>query len=333
MRKEKGVYHKTFFCNGLYGLSDGDKVFDYFLLSDIQYCSNDRGVRWLNLKLEDKTGVIRAKVWSEKISMEYEGYRGQIVIVSGRINYFAGRPELSVEQLELATEGKFEILEAVKTLRNEKIQVYKDQISFMISQIETVELREFVLGILDISALEKMSELPVHICGHHSYRGALLEHVCEVMTASYYHAKSTVAIRDIKYDLDLVIAGAALHDIGSLINCKREGYGFAMSGSDRLLGTSYSAHTLLNLARDRTPLDDTTFGLLLHIIDASHEKGEAQTLESMIVCDMNRLSAEMEMYENTCMMNECVFQNSEFIWSKELKREISRMRRKNENAN
>lgn len=333
MRKEKGVYHKTFFCSGLHGLSDGDKVFDYFLLSDVQYCSNDRGVRWLNLKLEDKTGVIRAKIWSEKIEMEYEGYRGQIVIVSGRINYFAGRPELSVEQLELAEDGKFEISEVVKTLRKEKIQVYKEQISSMVSQIDTVELKEFVSGLLDDAALEKMSELPVHICGHHSYRGALLEHVCEVMTASYYHAKSTAAIRDIKYDLDLVIAGAALHDIGSLVRCRREGYGFSISGSDRLLGTSYAAHTLLHLAREKTPLDDTTFGLLLHIIDASHENGEPQTMEAMTVRSMNRLSAEQEMYENTCMTSECMFQNSEFVWSKELKKEISRMRRKKEDAN
>ena len=333
MRREKGVYHKTFYCSELYNLSDGDTVFDIFLLSDVKYCSNDRGVKWLNLILEDKSGMIRAKIWSEKINMEYEGYRGQIVKASGRVNYYAGRPELSVEQLQLAKEGEYEAAEVVRTLRKEKIQVYKEQVASMIAQIGTEDIRLFVQGILDTDALGRMAELPVHVCGHHSYRGALLEHVCEVMTASYYQAKSTAAIRDIKYDLDLVIAGAALHDIGSLTRYRKDGYGFCISGSDRLSGDSYAAHTVLTKARERIPLDDVTFGILVHIIDASHECGEPQNMEAMIVRNMNRLSAELEMYESTCMTSECMFQNTEFMWSKELKKEISRLRRKNRDGN
>ena len=71
MRREKGVYHKTFYCNEIKGLSDGERILEVFLLSDIQYCSNERGTKWLNVKLSDKTGSIGAKIWSEKIEMEH----------------------------------------------------------------------------------------------------------------------------------------------------------------------------------------------------------------------------------------------------------------------
>ena len=51
-------------------------------------------------------------------------------------------------------------------------------------------------------------------------------------------------------------------------------------------------------------------------------------MEAMIVKKMNELSAEMEMYEFSCSINDFYQQEADFIWSKELKREIIRLGRK-----
>lgn len=330
MRKEKGVYHKTFYCSELGNCSDGDKIFDIFLLSDVRYCSNDRGIKWLDINLNDRSGSIRAKVWSDRIQMEYEGFCGQIVLVSGRVNYFNGSPQISVDKMQLAKDEEFELTEVVRTLDKEKVQVYKDRICSMIEQIGSKDIKEYVMSLVNTKTLEKMAELPVHLKGHHSYRGGLLEHIYEVSATAYYYVKSTFAIRDIKYDVDLVLAGAMLHDIGSLVRYREDGYRYLIQSTQKLLGNSYATYMLLNDARKEKALEEETFGLLMHIVDASHGTAEPATMEAMIVRDMNRLSAEIEMYENSCLQN--VFSQkttTEFIWSSELKREISTVRRKN----
>ena len=329
MRKEKGVYHKTFYCEDILNCSDGDKVFDIFLLTDVRYCSNDRGVKWLSMRLEDKSGCLRAKVWSQNLLMDYEGFSGQIVLVSGNVTYFAGTPEVSVDQMRIAKEGEFEFSDVIKTLRKEKVQVYRDEIMAMMDKITSLEIRGYVTSILDEESLRQMADLPVHLVGHHAYRGALLEHVCEVVTASYYQVKSTLAIRDIKYDLDLVLAGAALHDIGSFLQYKQEGYWFSVNGTDKLLGRNYAVHRYLEEKRNLYPLDEETYSLLLHIIDASHQNCEPMTMEAMIVRSMNCLSADLEMYESSFNNTDRYKgRESDFVWSKELKREITVLRRR-----
>ena len=217
-------------------------------------------------------------------------------------------------------------------LSEEKCAIYKSSILSLIDKISTASIREFVSYQLNHDVLQQMAEIPLHLYRHHTYRGAMLEHVCEVATSAYYYAKSTYAFREQKYDIDLILAGALLHDIGMLAVFAKNGYGFSVAKSDRMLGDAYTTHMLLYEARfecegSNIIIDDLTFGLLMHIIDASHGKAEPATMEAMIVKSMNELSAEKEMYENSYISSDMYQQDSDFIWSKNLKREISRVRR------
>ena len=78
---------------------------------------------------------------------------------------------------------------------------------------------------------------------------------------------------------------------------------------------------------DGVTIGKETYGLLIHIINASHGHTQAQTMEAMVVQNMNRLSAELEMYENCCTSNKISQNCKDFVWSKELKREITMIRR------
>ena len=333
MRKENGVYHKTFYCSDLANCSDGDRIFDIFLLSDLQYCSNDRGVKWLSIKLEDKSGEIKGKLWSDKIEMEYEGYKNQIIYVSGKVTYYAGIPDLTIEKMKIAKIDEIVPTEVVKILSLDKSKTYKEQILCLMEKIQSKEIRNFTKNVINKDALEQMSYFPVRLLGHHNYCGGLLAHTCEVATASYYYAKATDGIREQKYDLDLVLAGALLHDMASLLYFKRDGYSFSVSSHRKLLGWSYIAHQMLWKAyeeckkSDKEVIDDITFGLLVHIIEASHGEKEPMNMEAMLVKRLNLLSAEHETYEIGCNTRDMYQKESDFLWSKDLKREICKMRR------
>ncbi len=329
MRKENGVYRKSFYCRDLEGCSDGERIFDIFLLSKMAYTSNIMAVKWFVLRLEDRTGSIRGKIWADKMKMEYESYEGQIVFVKGYINYYAGRPEVTVEQMEPVKEAEYDLGELCRALSPEKEEAYKKQMACITRKIVSENLRNYVEKILDEETVRKMAGLPVHLKGHHTYRGALLEHVCEVATAAYYQARTTDAVRENRYDLDLVIAGALLHDLASLVQYEAQGYRFKEKSSYKLAGRPYASFFMLDLARKEAPVDDGSFSQLLHVVDAAHERGpEPMTMEAMIVRSANILSAKLEQYENTCMVNSIYgYHSEEILWSRELKREIYRKER------
>lgn len=326
MKKENGVYHKTFYCCDLAGCVEGDTIFDMFLVSRVMRYSNDRDIKWLGLTLEDRSGSIQAKIWADKIKVEYEGFEGQVVLLKGKVTYYMGLPELTVEVMKLMDEEKYALSDVCRMLRPEKIQVYVAQIMGMIEKIATEEIKDFVKSILTEETIRSMATLPVQLRGHHTYRGALLEHVCEVVTAAYYHVKSTDAIREIKCNLDLVLAGALLHDMRSLYLFEADGLSFKAGNIGRLMGSSFISHSAMEGLREKSPLDEDAYGQLVHIIDAAHDGGiSPMTLEAMVVRSANRLSIEQEQYENSCRLNELLSgQNNEIFWSKELKRQIYR---------
>ena len=67
---------------------------------------------------------MNAKIWADKIQMEYESFQGQIVIVSGTITFYAGKQELIVDKMLLAKEAEYELSEIIKILSDEKIRTY-----------------------------------------------------------------------------------------------------------------------------------------------------------------------------------------------------------------
>jgi 3'-5' exoribonuclease len=328
LKKENGKYRKGLYCCDFSNCSDGDIVFDLFLLKDTNYCSNDRGVKWLSLTLEDRTGTMHAKVWSDSLKMEYEGYRGQIVLLKGKVSYYAGRPDLSVEMMQVIQKEEIVLDELFRCLEPDKVVRYKENMKKMISILSDEALKKYISAILDDELLDRMARLPVKVNGHHSYRGGMLEHTCEVSMGVYYLLKSTAGLHSTKIDLNLAVVGAMLHDIGNLIVLEEDGYSFKVNRLHKLNGDAYDLHVYLQEARKQNWLDEKTFSLLLHVIDSSHENGEPKTLEAMIVRSVNQLSLEMSIYEEDFRMKDLLYgMDTESVYSKNLKREIYRIRR------
>ena len=142
---------------------------------------------------------------------------------------------------------------------------------------------------------------------------------------SYCFVKSTAVVRDMKVNLDLVIAGALLHDIAFLSKYKSEGYIFRMKEGMVFCDDSYLTYLVLEEAKKNCAMEDDLYYLLVHIVEASHHNGEPKTMEAMIVNSQNLLSAELETYENECQKADGSI--DERIWSTELKKELYRIRR------
>ena len=323
MEKSAGIYRKTYYAADLRQCSDGEQVFDLFLVSKLRQCANERSVRWLSILLSDRSGTITAKMWPENIRPEYEGYESKVVIVKGRIGYYSGRPELIVELMQPLEAGNFVESEICRCPTEEVLTFCERQIVSSIGKIQSEKLRAYVNSLyIEGGALHEMKELPVRVDGqHHAYRGGLIEHVSEVTTMAYYQAKTAAIYRTDPVSLDMVIAGALLHDAAALIQ-KPAGYGAVMEDTNRLMGYRYAAHSILNEGRQMCWIPEDLYARLIHIVDSSHEAGPLPlTAEAMIVRSANLLSITMGQYDDACQES----QQNDFVYSKRLRREIYRV--------
>jgi 3'-5' exoribonuclease len=116
----------------------------------------------------------------------------------------------------------------------------------LVQNIASNELREICLLFLkDRTFMKLFLEAPASRQVHHAYIGGLMEHTLSVMrsaaafTKIYPHA-----------DLDLMLAGAFLHDIG-----KVDEYNFLLSHYEHSEAGRLKGHTLLGYERLRGKLD------------------------------------------------------------------------------
>ena len=105
------------------------------------------------------------------------------------------------------------------------IQKYKNIINFFINKIQSDSIRLFVGQMLEKNS-QRFLVWPAATSVHHNIKSGLLLHTANVVKNAY-----NIAINYTDIDMDLVIAGAILHDIGKIYEYNEEGQ---VSGEGKL---------------------------------------------------------------------------------------------------
>ena len=98
------------------------------------------------------------------------------------------------------------------------INKYSESLSYLINMIKSEELRYFVIQLLKINNSMRFYKWSAATNVHHNYQGGLLQHTVNVAKTAY-----NIAINYKNIDLDIVLAGALLHDIGKLYEYDEDG--------------------------------------------------------------------------------------------------------------
>jgi 3'-5' exoribonuclease len=168
---------------------------------------------FLSLTLQDSSGSLFARVFDnvEQVSAEFEA--GEFVKVQGRTQVYNGRLQLVVERIRRVIESDRE-----QGFREEECVACAsrpvDEMWAELQEIVAVRVANpFVRALLQHVLAEHESRVktwPAALTVHHAYRGGFLEHVLQVVTVARAVAERYGA------DVDVVTAGAVLHDIGKL---------------------------------------------------------------------------------------------------------------------
>lgn len=183
-----------------------------------------------DVSISDKSGDLEGKVWGnsstwynsqggdrfqidpDNCGFKIEGLTAGLV---GRVSDFRDQIQYNFSEIYILDQNKFPPLNYKKRspLNQEFLErTFKD----LIAEISNVEIKNFLDAVFFKHNLwEKYSVWPAAVMIHHAYSGGLLEHSLSVAIGARDIARHYKDFK-IPVDLDIIIAGALIHDIGKI---------------------------------------------------------------------------------------------------------------------
>jgi 3'-5' exoribonuclease len=280
-------------------LVPNDVVTAQFLVISKEIRQKRTGEPYLCLHLADRTGEIEAKMWDNVAEVMNTFNRDDFVKVKGLLQIHQNRHQFTVHRLRRLEEHEVDFGDYFPCSDREPEEMFAE-LRGIIANLGNPHLRGLLEAVFKdgrLAALYKIAPAAKNI--HHACRGGLLEHVLSLCTlcrlaASHY--------KDV--DLDLLLAGAILHDIGKLeeLSYSRS---FAYSAEGQLLG-----HIVIGLRIVGSKIDQLSDfpprlrTLLEHIIISHHgelEFGSPKVPifpEALLFHHLDNLDSKMDAMRN-----------------------------------
>lgn len=211
-----------------------------------------------------------------------------IVDMSGKVTEWAGKKQLNITSIlinnelsltDFAPKGCFSVDE------------YWERAMQLISEITHPRLREFVFTIYS-DFKDNLRIAPGAKSVHNAYVGGCLEHLVDVATVAKCLAANYSYV-----NMDLVVAGALLHDIGKVFEYGIDGINISTTLDGELLYHIPMGMTILD--RYKGSISNKMLKLIQHIVLSHHGEKEygspvvPKFMEAMIVHFADNIDAKM----------------------------------------
>ncbi len=211
-------------------LRPNEDVTTTFLVQSKDVRLKKTGEPYLSLMLADKTGAIDAKMWDNVAEVADTFDRDDFIKVKGRVQVYQNRPQFTIHKMVRCDEALVDFADYFPASERDPEEMFAE-LRGVVNEIRNEHIRALLDAVLDDPEIAaRFKKAPAAKSVHHAYLGGLLEHVlslcylCKV-TAGHYPF----------IDLDLMIAGAVLHDIGKIYELSyRRSFGYTDQG--QLLG-------------------------------------------------------------------------------------------------
>jgi len=226
------------------------------------------GEPYLSLSLCDRSGEIEAKMWDNVAEVMDTFERDDFVKVKGLIQIYHNRPQLTIHKMRRLQDSEIDFADYFPASARDPEEMWRELRGF-ISAISDVHLRALVNAVLDDPEIAgRYRKAPAAKQIHHAWLGGLLEHVLSLCQLCRY------AAQHYGVDLDLLLAGAVLHDVGKIYELSYDrSFGYSTEGQllgHMVIGLRIVADKLAHLP-DFPPRLRT---LVEHLIISHHGKYE-----------------------------------------------------------
>ncbi|HWZ31185.1 MAG TPA: HD domain-containing protein [Bryobacteraceae bacterium] len=266
-----------------------------FLVQHKDVRQKKSGEPYLSMMLADRTGELDAKMWDNAAEALDAFERDDFVRVKGLYQIFQNRPQLTVHKIAAVADSEVDFADYFPASARDRDEMFAE-LRTWIESIANPHLRALLETIFaDDEIALAYRTAPAAKSVHHAWLGGLIEHVLSLC----HLAKFTAAhYKDI--DVDLLLAGVILHDIGKIRELSYA-RGFSYSTEGQLLGHivigMQMIHEKLRQVPDfPAPLRD----LLIHMILSHHGEMEFGSpkvpmfAEAMLLHHLDNLDSKME---------------------------------------
>jgi 3'-5' exoribonuclease len=211
-------------------LTDTETVDQVFLASEKQLRTNRNGNLYLQVRLSDRTGSITTMLWNANQKQADSFENGDYVTVQGTAQLYNGNMQILAKKILPCRDSNIDESDFI-TLSMAEVDKMVGRVSEILRGMGNENLRNLADCFLtDEAFMKKFRMAPAGIKNHHAYHGGLLEHVLSLMEVCLVVGPKYPAV-----DLDLLLIGAFVHDIGKIVELKYEpDLGYSTSG--QLLG-------------------------------------------------------------------------------------------------
>lgn len=290
---------KEFFITDA-GRFENTTVTSYFALASLQVRERKgAGGQYLALILADKTGTMEARMWEEFADALTNCNEGCYVKVQGQISKYQGKFQITLEKMRNAAASEVDAADYVPSTKFDVAEMWAE-LRGCVSDFENQDLKRLVFAFLDDQEIgPAFQAAPAAKKLHHAWLGGLLEHVLTLVRV----CRATAAFYP-EVDVDLLVAGAILHDIGKVKELSwKNSFGYTIEG--QLIGHISIAQGLLREKVSALPdFPDRLRVLVEHMILSHHGRYEfgspklPMTPEAVLLSALDDLEAKMQAIRN-----------------------------------
>jgi 3'-5' exoribonuclease len=188
------------------------------------------GGSFLSVRLADRSGELDAKAWDNPEAVAQLFDCNDVVKVRGAIEHYNDKPQLIVSRIRRCEANEYAAADFYPASTRDPEEML-GEVGAFVAMVRDVPLRQLLESIVsDASISQRLKTAPAAMKIHHAFRGGLLEHIlslCNLAAALTAHYT--------RLNLDWLIAGAILHDLGKIETLELTGVRFAYTTRGQLI--------------------------------------------------------------------------------------------------
>ena len=280
-------------------LKEGDLFQGFLLAQEAAYKISAKGSEYLELKLSDASGDLKAFLWDVRaVEGDLEAIRVDVFVrVKGTVTSYNGRLQIKLDKARFATDAEVGDLSAFFPVSGRPVREMLEELDGIIGSVRDPWIQQLLTGLFlqDQDLRAAFALAPAAKSMHHAHLGGLLEHTLSVLgmaerACGHYG----------ELNRDLVVAGVLLHDVGKTAELSyQRSFGYTDAGN--LLGHIALEAEWISRAVGKIPgFPEELRMQILHIVLSHHGRLEfgspvlPKTPEALLVHYLDDLDGKLE---------------------------------------
>lgn len=247
-------------------LEPNQVVLSYFLIVDLpQVRKSKKGTDYACLELIDKTGKVDGRIWEIPTGLDVNSLKKVVVKVFGEVSEWDGKLQVSISKIRpINADDQVDMDDLFERSERDPEEMWQELLGIVHDRVTSWSPVQRLLVNIMVENEKAFKIAPAAKRVHHAYLGGLLEHVLDMCNVAL------PICANYALDVDLVIAGCVLHDVGKIFELTYDfGIGYSPEGS--LLG--HVSQGMMLVAKVIDTMEDfpiPTKISILHLIASHH---------------------------------------------------------------